>query len=156
MEPPVLLQTVNTPGGNEVQMSNNNDWGMRLSGVCDLWNSHKEYRDLLVSLVSTVRYGENGIVQNSTEIVIDDLQLAMQQLEYEAKARDIEKELGEVDFTGKSLMEIIEMLAERKQVIQDRLGLSPKEIIQTEFYIHPERFQPGVTVRRVLPTIIQH
>jgi len=31
----------------------------------------------------------------------------MQQLEYEAKVRDIEKELGEVDFTGKSLMEII-------------------------------------------------
>ena len=156
MEPPILLQTVNTPGGNEVQMSNNNEWGVILSGVGDLWNSHKEYRDLLVSLVSTVRYGENGVVQNSTEIVIDDPQLAMQQLEYEAKTREIEKELGEVDFTGKSIMEIIEILGERKRIIQDRLGLSPKEIIQTEFYIHPERFQPGVTVRRVLPTIIQH
>lgn len=156
MEPPVLLQTVNTPGGNEVQMSNNNEWGMKISGGIDLVNSYKDFKELLISLVSTVRYGENGVVQNSTEIVIDDPQLAMQQLEYEAEARNIEKELGEVDFTGKSMIEIIEMLAERKQVIQDRLGLSPKEIIQTEFYIHPERFQPGVTVRRVLPTIIQH
>lgn len=156
MEPPILLQTVNTPGGNEVQMSNNNEWGMKISGGIDLVNSYKDFKELLISLVSTVRYGENGVVQNSTEIVIDDPRLAMQQLEYEAEARDIEKELGEVDFTGKSMIEIIEMLAERKQVIQDRLGLSPKEIIQTEFYIHPERFQPGVTVRRVLPTIIQH
>ncbi|WP_455612810.1 RHS repeat domain-containing protein [Bacteroides congonensis] len=156
MEPPVLLQTVNTPGGNEVQMSNNNEWGMKISGGIDLVNSYKDFKELLISLVSTVRYGENGVVQNSTEIVIDDPQLAMQQLDYEAEARNIEKELGEVDFTGKSMIEIIEMLAERKQVIQDRLGLSPKEIIQTEFYIHPERFQPGVTVRRVLPTIIQH
>ena len=58
MEPPVLLQTVNTPGGNEVQMSNNNEWGVRISGGIDLVNSYKDFKELLISLVSTVRYEE--------------------------------------------------------------------------------------------------
>lgn len=156
MEPPNILHTVNTPGGNEVQMSGNNKWGNLLSGILDLSDKYKEFKELMVSIVTTVNYGENGIIQNNTEIVINDPQLAMQQLEYESKARDIEKSLGEVDFTGKSMMEIIEILAERKKVVQEKLGLSPKEIIQTEFYIHPERFQSGAQFRRVLPEIIQH
>jgi len=156
MGPQTILNTVNTPGGNEVQMSNNNELGMWLSGFGDLTSNHIEFREKLISLVSTVRYGEDGNVQNSTEIVIDDPQLAMQQLDYEMKAREIEKGLGEVDFTGKSLVESLEMLAERKKVIQDKIGISPKEVIQTELFLHPERFRFGTSTRRILPELIQH
>ncbi|TGY38761.1 hypothetical protein [Bacteroides caecimuris] len=156
MGPQAILNTVNTPGGNEVQMSNNNELGMWLSGFGDLTSNHIEFREKLISLVSTVRYGEDGNVQNSTEIVIDDPQLAMQQLDYEMKAREIEKGLGEVDFTGKSLVESLEMLAERKKVIQDKIGISPKEVIQTELFLHPERFRFGTSTRRILPELIQH
>lgn len=156
MGPQAILNTVNTPGGNEVQMSNNNEFGMGISGGIDFLNSYKDFKELLISLVSTVRYGEDGNVQNSTEIVIDDPQLAMQQLDYEMKAREIEKGLGEVDFTGKSLVESLEMLAERKKVIQDKIGISPKEVIQTELFLHPERFRFGTSTRRILPELIQH
>ena len=156
MGPQAILNTVNTPGGNEVQMSNNNEFGMWLSGFGDLTSNHIEFREKLISLVSTMRYGEDGNVQNSTEIVIDDPQLAMQQLDYEMKAREIEKGLGEVDFTGKSLVESLEMLAERKKVIQDKIGISPKEVIQTELFLHPERFRFGTSTRRILPELIQH
>ena len=156
MEPPTILHTVNTPGGNEVQMSGNNKWGTLLSGMLDLSDKYKEYKDLLVSLVTTVNYGESGIVNNKTEIVIDDPQLAMLQLEYEAQAREIEKSLGEVDIKGKSMMEIIEILAERKKMIEDKIGLSPKAVMETMFYLYPERFQPGATVRQTLPEFIQH
>ena len=156
MGPQAILNTVNTPGGNEVQMSNNNEFGMGISGGIDFLNSYKDFKELLISLVSTVRYGEDGNVQNSTEIVIDDPQLAMQQLDYEMKAREIEKRLGEVDFTGKSLIESLEMLSERKKIIQDKIGISPKEIIQTELFLHPERFRFGTSARRILPELIQH
>ncbi len=156
MGPQTILNMVNTPGGNEVQMSNNNELGMWLSGFGDLTSNHIEFREKLISLVSIVRYGEDGNVQHSTEIVIDDPQLAMQQLDYEMKAREIEKGLGEVDFTGKSLVESLEMLAERKKIIQDKIGISPKEIIQTELFLHPERFRLGTSTRRILPELIQH
>ena len=156
MEPPTILHTVNTPGGNEVQMSGNNKWGMWLSGIGDSWNAHRDFRDLLVSLVSTVNYGENGILNNRTELVIDDPQLQILQLEYEAKAGEIDKSLGEIDIKGKSMMEIIEILAERKKMIEDKIGLSPKAVMETMFYLYPERFQPGETVKKVLPEFIQH
>ena len=80
----------------------------------------------------------------------------MLQLEYEAQAREIEKSLGEVDIKGKSMMEIIEILAERKKMIEDKIGLSPKAVMETMFYLYPERFQPGATVRQTLPEFIQH
>lgn len=156
MERPIILHTVNTPGGNEVQMSGNNKWGMGISGGIDLLSNKKEFKELLFSLVTTVNYGENGIVNNKTEIVIDDPQLQILQLEYEAKAREIDKSLGEINFEGKSMSEIIEILAERKKIVEDKIGLSPKAIMETVFYLYPERFQPGGTVRRALPEFIQH
>lgn len=78
------------------------------------------------------------------------------QLEYEAKAGEIDKSLGEIDIKGKSMMEIIEILAERKKMIEDKIGLSPKAVMETMFYLYPERFQPGETVKKVLPEFIQH
>lgn len=155
MEPQAILQMVNTPGGNEVQMSGNNSLGIWLSGIGDRSEKYKEFRDLLVSFASTVTYASDGIIRNSTEIVINDPDLAMRQLEYEAKAKELEKSLGELDFTGKTIMEIVEMSAERKKIIESKLGLSPKEIIQTELYTHPERFQSVTQVRRIIPEIIQ-
>lgn len=81
----------------------------------------------IFSFNTTVQYGENGIVQTSTDMVITDTKLALQQIEYERNVKSIEKQLGELDFTGKSLEEIIEISAERKSLIQQKLGMSPKE-----------------------------
>ena len=150
------LQVTNTPGGNEVQMSSGNKWGQGLSGVLDFTDRHIDFRNRLVSLAATVKYGENGIVQKSLEMIINDPELAQQQLDYEAQAREIDEELGELDFTGKSLEEILEMSAERKDIIQERLGLSPKDILWNEFLTNPEAFQTVGTNRRVLPEFRQH
>ena len=150
------LQVTNTPGGNEVQMSSGNKWGQGLSGALDLAKSYLDFKDMLVSLTTTVKYGENGMIQKSLEIIIDDPELAQQQLDYEAKAREIDEELGELDFTGKSLEEIIGMSAERKKIIQERLGLSPKDILWNELLTSPESFQAAGTNRRVLPEFIQY
>lgn len=150
------LQVTNTPGGNEVQMSSGNKWGQGLSGVLDFTDRHIDFRNRLVSLAATVKYGENGIVQKSLEMIINDPELAQQQLDYEAQAREIDEELGELDFTGKSLAEILEISAERKDIIQERLGLSPKDILWNEFLTNPEAFQTVGTNRRVLPEFRQH
>ena len=89
-------------------------------------------------------------------MIINDPELAQQQLDYEAQAREIDEELGELDFTGKSLAEILEISAERKDIIQERLGLSPKDILWNEFLTNPEAFQTVGTNRRVLPEFRQH
>ena len=52
------LQVTNTPGGNEVQMSSGNKWGQGLSGVLDFTDRHIDFRNRLVSLAATVKYGE--------------------------------------------------------------------------------------------------
>ena len=150
------LQVTNTPGGNEVQMSRNNKRGQLFSGGFELANNYIDFRNRLVSLATTVKYGENGIIQKSLEMIINDPELAQKQLDYEAQARAIDEELGELDFTGKSLAEILEMSAERKDIIQERLGLSPKDILWNEFLTNPEAFQTAGTNRRVLPEFRQH
>lgn len=150
------LQVTNTPGGNEVQMSSGNKWGQGLSGTLDLAKNYLDFKDMLVSLATTVKYGENGIIQKSLEMIINDPELALQQLDYEAQARSIDEELGELDFTGKSLEEILEMSAERKDIIQERLGLSPRDILWNEFFTNPEAFQTAGTNRRILPEFRQH
>lgn len=103
-----------------------------------------------------MKYSENGIVQKSLEMIINDPELAQKQLDYEAQARKIDEELGKLDFTGKSLAEILEISAERKDIIQERLGLSPKDILWNEFLTNPEAFQTVGTNRRVLPEFRQH
>ena len=150
------LQVTNTPGGNEVQMSSGNKWGQSLSGALDLTDRYIDFRNRLVSLATTVKYSENGIVQKSLEMIINDPELAQKQLDYEAQARKIDEELGKLDFTGKSLAEILEISAERKDIIQERLGLSPKDILWNEFLTNPEAFQTVGTNRRVLPEFRQH
>ena len=149
------LQVTNTPGGNEVQMSRNNAKGQFFSGVLDYIDKKNDFEKTLISLASTVKYGENGMAQKTLEMIINDPELAQQQLDYEAKAREIDEELGELDFTGKSFEEIIEMSAERKKIIQERLGLSPKDILWNELLTSPESFQVAGTDRRVLPEFIQ-
>ena len=150
------LQVTDTPGGNEVQMSSGNKWGQSLSGALDLTDRYIDFRNRLVSLATTVKYSENGIVQKSLEMIINDPELAQKQLDYEAQARKIDEELGKLDFTGKSLAEILEISAERKDIIQERLGLSPKDILWNEFLTNPEAFQTVGTNRRVLPEFRQH
>lgn len=102
-----------------------------------------------------MNYGKNGVIQRNTELVINDPYLALQQLNYEAQAAKIEEELGELDFTGKLLMEIIEMSAERKSIIQEKLGISPKNSIMIEFFTNPNSFQATQQERRILPEFIQ-
>ena len=48
--------------------------------------------------------------------------------------------LGKLDFTGKSLVEILKMSVERKTTIQKKLGLSPKDLIMTELFTNPTLF----------------
>ncbi len=148
-----FLRTVSTPGGNEVQMSSNNILGMRISGGIDLLDSYKGMKENLFNITTIVKYAENGIVQKSTDIVITDPLLALQQIEYEGKAREIEKNLEELNFTGKSLIEILDMLAERKNIIQEKLGMSPKDILWSEFYTNPAKFQAGEPTRITLPEL---
>ncbi len=50
----------------------------------------------------------------------------------------------------------VEEIMKRKKMIEDKIGLSPKAVMETMFYLYPERFQPGETVKKVLPEFIQH
>ena len=81
--------------------------------------------------------------------------LAIQQLDYENRAAKINENLGELDYEGKSLMEIIKMSAERKKIIEEKLGLSPKDLIMIEFIKNPETFRPMQQEKRILPEFNQ-
>lgn len=151
-----FLQEVATPGGNNVQMSRDNREGQFLSGVGDLWDAHNESMKNIFSFNTIVQYGENGIVQTSTDMVITDAKLALQQIEYERNVKSIEKQLGELDFTGKSLEEIIEISAERKSLIQQKLGMSPKEKLWIQFFNDPKSFQSLQFERYVIPEFRQN
>ena len=153
--PQTFLETVNTPGGNKVQMSSNNIPGRALTGFGEYYDSYIDFKNKLASLVSTVKYGEDGVIQNSTELVINDPNLAIQQLSYEAKAAEMNESLGELDFTGKSLEEMVEMSTERKAAIQEKLGLSPKDLIMIELFTNPNAFQSTQQERRILPEFNQ-
>lgn len=155
MAPQSYITTVNTAGGNKVQMSSNNVKAQRATGLAELSDTYIEYNKKLASLVTTMKYGDNGVIQKNTELVINDPDLALQQLNYEAQAAKIEEELGELDFTGKSLMEIIEMSAERKSIIQEKLGISPKDLIMIELFTNPDAFQSTQQERRYLPEFNQ-
>lgn len=155
MAPQSYIETLNTPGGNKIQFSSNNRFGQGITGLVELTDTRNEFRKKLASLVTTVNYGKNGVIQRNTELVINDPYLALQQLNYEAQAAKIEEELGELDFTGKLLMEIIEMSAERKSIIQEKLGISPKNSIMIEFFTNPNSFQATQQERRILPEFIQ-
>ena len=153
--PQTFLETVNTPGGNRVQINSNNIPGRALTGFGEYYDSYTDFKNKLASLVSTVKYGEDGVIQNSTELVINDPNLAIQQLSYEAKAAEMNESLGELDFTGKSLEEMVEMSAERKAAIQEKLGLSPKDLIMIELFTNPNAFQSTQQERRILPEFNQ-
>ena len=155
MTPQSYIETLNTPSGNKIQFSNNNRFGQGVTGLVELADARNEFRKKLASLVTTVNYGENGFIQKNTELVINDPDLALQQLNYEAQTAKIEEELGELDFTGKSLMEIIEMSAERKSIIQEKLGISPKNLIMIELFTNPNSFQATQQERRIIPEFIQ-
>ena len=155
MTPQSYIETLNTPSGNKIQFSNNNRFGQGVTGLVELADARNEFRKKLASLVTTVNYGENGFIQKNTELVINDPDLALQQLNYEAQTAKIEEELGELDFTGKSLMEIIEMSAERKSIIQEKLGISPKDLIMIELFTNPNSFQATQQERRIIPEFIQ-
>ncbi len=149
------ITTINTAGGNKVQMSSNNMKALRITGLVELSDTYIEFKKNLASLVTTVKYGENGVIQKNTELVINDPELAIQQLNYEAQAAKIDESLGELDFTGKSLLEIIEMSSERKSIIKEKLGLSPKDLILIELLTNPNAFQSTQQERRVLPEFNQ-
>ncbi|UYU40893.1 RHS repeat-associated core domain-containing protein, partial [Bacteroides salyersiae] len=153
--PQTFLETVNTPGGNRVQINSNNIPGRALTGFGEYYDSYIDFKNKLASLVSTVKYGEDGVIQNSTELVINDPNLAIQQLSYEAKAAEMNESLGELDFTGKSLEEMVEMSTERKAAIQEKLGLSPKDLIMIELFTNPNAFQSTQQERRILPEFNQ-
>ncbi|CAK7085419.1 MULTISPECIES: hypothetical protein [Bacteria] len=121
-------------------MSNNNIRNCFITGVTELSDTYIEFKNKLASLVTTVNYGENGVIQSSTELVINDPELAIQQLNYEVQAADMNESLGKLDFTGKSLVEILKMSVERKTTIQKKLGLSPKDLIMTELFTNPTLF----------------
>lgn len=121
----------------------------------EYYDSYIDFKNKLASLVSTVKYGEDGVIQNSTELVINDPNLAIQQLSYEAKAAEMNESLGELDFTGKSLEEMVEMSTERKAAIQEKLGLSPKDLIMIELFTNPNAFQSTQQERRILPEFNQ-
>ena len=157
MEPQSFLLTVNTAGGNRVQMSKDKDNSIAhfATGVAEFTDAHIDFKNKLASLVSIVKYGENGVIQNSTELVINVPDLAIQQLSYEAQATEMNENLGELDFTGKSLEKMVEMSAERKTIIQKKLGLSPKDLIMIELFTNPNAFQSTQQERRFLPEFNQ-
>lgn len=149
------IETINTTGGNKVQMSSDNIKALKATGLAELSDTYIDFKKKLASFVTTVKYGENGIIQKSTEFVINDPKLAMRQLDYEAQAAKIDESLGKLDFTGKSLLEILEMSAERKSIIQDKLGVSPKDLIMIELFMNPNSFKPTQQERRTLPEFNQ-
>ena len=153
--PQTFLETVNTPGGNKVQMSSNNVIGNKITNWTEFSDAYIDFKKKLASIVTTVKYGEDGIVENNTELVISDPNLAIQQLDYENRAAKINENLGELDYEGKSLMEIIKMSAERKKIIEEKLGLSPKDLIMIEFIKNPETFRPLQQEKRILPEFNQ-
>ena len=87
--------------------------------------------------------------------MINDPELAIQQLNYEVQAADMNESLGKLDFTGKSLVEILKISVERKTTIQKKLGLSPKDLIMTELFTNPNAFQSIQQERRILPEFNQ-
>ncbi len=149
------LRTVNTPGGNEVQMSNSNKWGTLLSGIGDSYDSYNEFRDKLIGLSTTYIYKEDGQVSKSFNVNILDPYLANKQREYDAKAESINKRLGELDFTGKSFTETFMMLNERKSIIQNEIGISPCDIILQEYIVNLKVFQLEEQTRATIPEFRQ-
>ena len=148
---PVFLEN----GNYEIDADVKQPKAYKVVGGGEMQDLRNEFRKKLASLVTTVNYGENGFIQKNTELVINDPDLALQQLNYEAQTAKIEEELGELDFTGKSLMEIIEMSAERKSIIQEKLGISPKDLIMIELFTNPNSFQATQQERRIIPEFIQ-
>ena len=50
---------------------------------------------------------------------------------------------------------MVEMSTERKAAIQEKLGLSPKDLIMIELFTNPNAFQSTQQERRILPEFNQ-
>ena len=63
------------------------------------------------------------------------------QANYEAAYRRINDSLGKINIEGKNVAEILQLYNERKELIINQIGLSPKDILMFELISNGGNFQ---------------
>lgn len=127
------INTIKTAGLNEIQISSNNKHGMGVTSIMEGLAAKYDFEKLLFDMVQDVTYTENGLKISNTHIEINDPFLRIQQLEYEIAAQKINDELETRNTDNFTLENVIK----RRQIIHEKLGYSPKEIILTEIFKNP-------------------
>jgi len=150
------LSTVTTFGGNKIQSNSHNKSLLYSTGFAELidaWNAIPDGPSF--NFVSTKRYSDDGQIMVETDIIFNDQILSVMQANYDAAYRRLNESLGEIDIKGKNLMEILQLFDERRALITNQIGLSPKELIMNELMFNGGDFHVQSTHSFILPEFRQ-
>lgn len=150
------LPTIQTFGGNRIQSNERSNYGLVTAGMAEYIDSRINTTDSpSFNFVSTKRYSDDGRIIVETDIVFIDPILSIMQADYEATYRKIHDSLGEINIEGKNLMEILQLLNERRELIINQIGISPKELLMNEIINNGGNFQIQSTHSLILPEFRQ-
>jgi RHS repeat-associated protein len=144
-------QNVITAGNNNVQMSNNNTEGKRLTFV-------SEFVDNMITnfeFVKMVFYKPDGHVENKTEINLLDFKDQIKQNQWEADYQKLTQELGPMPLLNPMDSESVKKFNDYQQTIQDKIGTSPKQKIMQEYMQNPEKFKKVDSKTEIIPEFRQ-
>ena len=150
------LPTIQTFGGNHIQSNEKGNYGLISAGMAEYIDSRiNTPNSPSFSFISTKRYSDDGEIMVETDIIFNDPILSIMQANYDAAYRRLNDSLGEIDIKGKSLMEILQLFDERRDLIINQIGLSPKELLMNEFMYNGGNFQVQSTHSFILQELRQ-
>ncbi len=145
------LPSIQTFGGKSIQSNVNTKSFYYSTGMAELIEALDAIPDSpSFHFVSTKRYSDDGEVMVETDIIFNDPILSVMQANYDAAYRRLNESLGEIDIKGKNLMEILQLFDERRDLIINQIGLSPKELLMNELMYNGGNFQVQSTHSLIL------
>ena len=151
------LPTVTTFEGNKIQSNSQNKSLLYSTGFAefiDAWNAIPDAPSF--NFVTTKRYSDNGQMMVETDIIFNDPILLIMQANYDTAYRKLNDSLGEIDIKGKNLIEILQLFNERRNLIINQIGLSPKELLMNELMYNGGNFHVQSIHSLVLPEFRQY
>jgi RHS repeat-associated protein len=141
------VQDIETAGGNNVQISNNNKGGKRLTFA-------GEFVDDVIrnfQIIKTVIYNPDGRIENRTDFLLMDIKDIEDQAKWELEYKELTEEIGQMPMFNPYDNESIKKVFEYQQTVRDRIGISPKQKAKEEYLLHPEKFEQVSTKKEIKP-----
>ena len=132
-----------TIGDNTVQMTNNNNVGMKLTGRLGLLNNAKDFSEQLLNMSTETTYHDDGRISKKNVYIIQDPLLAEMQREYSELYNFHSEQLGD---------EL--SLLEKHGIIQDKIGMSPIWTIIMDMLMNPNNYETDIQLQ-IIPEFRQ-